>query len=81
MCLRNVNVNFWLRIYTTEFYQPFHVFADAINDRNPRVIDEARARKLASDLKRCTYFETCATYGLNVETVFQEGKYCCSMIL
>lgn len=38
------------------------------------MIDDARARKLASDLKRCSYYETCATYGLNVERVFQDGK-------
>lgn len=49
--------------------------ADAISSTNPRVIDDARARKLSSDLKRCTYYETCATYGLNVERVFQDGKY------
>lgn len=48
---------------------------DAISDRNPRVIDDARARKLASDLKRCSYYETCATYGLNVECVFQDGTF------
>lgn len=47
---------------------------DAISSTNPRVIDDARARKLSSDLKRCTYYETCATYGLNVERVFQDGK-------
>ena len=47
--------------------------ADAISSTNPRVIDDARARKLSSDLKRCTYYETCATYGLNVERVFQDG--------
>ncbi|EPY86112.1 hypothetical protein CB1_000327002 [Camelus ferus] len=46
---------------------------DAISSTNPRVIDDARARKLSSDLKRCTYYETCATYGLNVERVFQDG--------
>lgn len=46
---------------------------DAISERNPRVIDDARARKLASDLKRCSYYETCATYGLNVERVFQDA--------
>ncbi|XP_071603190.1 arf-GAP with GTPase, ANK repeat and PH domain-containing protein 1 isoform X5 [Heliangelus exortis] len=45
---------------------------DAINSSNPRVIDDARARKLSNDLKRCTYYETCATYGLNVERVFQD---------
>ncbi|XP_070496950.1 centaurin-gamma-1A isoform X2 [Chironomus tepperi] len=46
---------------------------DAISERCPRVIDDSRARKLANDLKRCSYFETCATYGLNVERVFQEA--------
>lgn len=51
----------------------FHSVADAISDHNPRIIDEIRARKLASDLKRCAYYETCATYGLNVECVFQEA--------
>ncbi|XP_078254056.1 arf-GAP with GTPase, ANK repeat and PH domain-containing protein 3-like isoform X4 [Rhinoraja longicauda] len=45
---------------------------DAISATNPRVIDDARARKLSNDLKRCTYYETCATYGLNVERVFQD---------
>uniref|UniRef100_A0A4W3IVU8 ArfGAP with GTPase domain, ankyrin repeat and PH domain 3 n=1 Tax=Callorhinchus milii TaxID=7868 RepID=A0A4W3IVU8_CALMI len=45
---------------------------DAINATNPRVIDDSRARKLSNDLKRCTYYETCATYGLNVERVFQD---------
>jgi Arf-GAP/GTPase/ANK repeat/PH domain-containing protein 1/3 len=48
---------------------------DAISENNPRVIDDSRARKLASDLKRCSYYETCATYGLNVERVFQDGEY------
>ncbi|XP_006636367.1 arf-GAP with GTPase, ANK repeat and PH domain-containing protein 1 isoform X8 [Lepisosteus oculatus] len=45
---------------------------DAISSANPRVIDDARARKLSTDLKRCTYYETCATYGLNIERVFQD---------
>ncbi|XP_039224416.1 arf-GAP with GTPase, ANK repeat and PH domain-containing protein 1-like, partial [Crotalus tigris] len=45
---------------------------DAINSNNPRVIDDSRARKLSNDLKRCVYYETCATYGLNVERVFQD---------
>ncbi|XP_073433686.1 arf-GAP with GTPase, ANK repeat and PH domain-containing protein 1 isoform X4 [Dendrobates tinctorius] len=45
---------------------------DAISGSNPRVIDDSRARKLSNDLKRCTYYETCATYGLNVERVFQD---------
>uniref|UniRef100_A0A670XXQ0 ArfGAP with GTPase domain, ankyrin repeat and PH domain 1 n=1 Tax=Pseudonaja textilis TaxID=8673 RepID=A0A670XXQ0_PSETE len=45
---------------------------DAISSNNPRVIDDTRARKLSNDLKRCIYYETCATYGLNVERVFQD---------
>ncbi|XP_048088104.1 arf-GAP with GTPase, ANK repeat and PH domain-containing protein 1-like [Alosa alosa] len=45
---------------------------DAISSANPRVIEDTRARKLSNDLKRCTYHETCATYGLNVERVFQD---------
>lgn len=49
--------------------------ADAISATNPRVIDDSRARKLSNDLKRCTYYETCATYGLNVERVFQDGNW------
>uniref|UniRef100_A0A5S6NXZ5 Arf-GAP with GTPase, ANK repeat and PH domain-containing protein 1 n=1 Tax=Xenopus tropicalis TaxID=8364 RepID=A0A5S6NXZ5_XENTR len=60
---------------------PFHIpiflrliclLTDAISCSNPRVIDDSRARKLSNDLKRCTYYETCATYGLNVERVFQD---------
>lgn len=47
---------------------------DAISATNPRVIDDARARKLSNDLKRSTYYETCSTYGLNVERVFQDGE-------
>lgn len=59
---------------------------DGISENNPRVIDDGRARKLASDLKRCSYYETCATYGLNVERVFHDGKLkplklmCCEYI-
>uniref|UniRef100_H3CDB9 ArfGAP with GTPase domain, ankyrin repeat and PH domain 1 n=1 Tax=Tetraodon nigroviridis TaxID=99883 RepID=H3CDB9_TETNG len=45
---------------------------DAITSANPRVIEDSRARKLSNELKRCTYYETCATYGLNVERVFQD---------
>lgn len=49
------------------------IIPDAITSANPRVIEDSRARKLSNDLKRCTYYETCATYGLNVERVFQDG--------
>lgn len=49
---------------------------DAISERSPRIIDDSRARKLAADLsRRCGYYETCATYGLNVERVFHDGKH------
>lgn len=58
------------------FFPPPAVVVDAISSSNPRVIDDARARKLSNDLKRCTYYETCATYGLNVERVFQDGNDC-----
>uniref|UniRef100_A0AAY4D878 Small monomeric GTPase n=1 Tax=Denticeps clupeoides TaxID=299321 RepID=A0AAY4D878_9TELE len=45
---------------------------DKISSTNPRVIEDARARQLCSDVRRCSYFETCATYGLNVNRVFTE---------
>uniref|UniRef100_A0A674N346 ArfGAP with GTPase domain, ankyrin repeat and PH domain 2 n=1 Tax=Takifugu rubripes TaxID=31033 RepID=A0A674N346_TAKRU len=44
-----------------------------ISSTNPRVIDDARARQLCSDVRRCTYYETCATYGLNVNRVFNDA--------
>lgn len=47
---------------------------DAISESSPRVVDDNRARKLSNELRRCSYYETCATYGLNVERVFQDGK-------
>lgn len=49
------------------------LFLDKISSTNPRVIDDARARQLCSDVRRCTYYETCATYGLNVNRVFNDG--------
>ncbi|XP_067385608.1 arf-GAP with GTPase, ANK repeat and PH domain-containing protein 2 isoform X2 [Emydura macquarii macquarii] len=45
---------------------------DKISSTNPRVIDDPRARALCGDMKRCLYYETCATYGLNVDRVFSE---------
>ena len=54
--------------------QALSLLADSISENHPRVIDDVRARKLASDLKKCAYYETCATYGLNVERVFQDGE-------
>lgn len=46
---------------------------DKISSSNPRVIEDARAQALCGDMKRCLYYETCATYGLNVDRVFTEG--------
>ncbi|KAI1892297.1 hypothetical protein AGOR_G00131890 [Albula goreensis] len=46
---------------------------DKISNTNPRVIEDARARQLCTDVRRCSYYETCATYGLNVERVFAEA--------
>ena len=65
--LRHENIHYYIGIN--------FLILDAISENQPRVIDDARARKLASDLKRCSYYETCATYGLNVERVFQDGKF------
>ncbi|XP_075447700.1 arf-GAP with GTPase, ANK repeat and PH domain-containing protein 2 isoform X3 [Ascaphus truei] len=45
---------------------------DKINSNNKRVIEDVRARTLCNDMKRCMYYETCATYGLNVDRVFNE---------
>ncbi|KAG7307998.1 hypothetical protein JYU34_006627 [Plutella xylostella] len=46
---------------------------DSISESSPRVVDDNRARKLSNELRRCSYYETCATYGLNVERVFQDA--------
>ncbi|XP_075055438.1 arf-GAP with GTPase, ANK repeat and PH domain-containing protein 2 isoform X2 [Mixophyes fleayi] len=45
---------------------------DKISSNNQRVIEDVRARGLCNDMKRCMYYETCATYGLNVDRVFNE---------
>lgn len=55
------------------FLPPFR-FSDRISASSPRVVGDARARALCADMKRCSYYETCATYGLNVDRVFQEGE-------
>lgn len=46
---------------------------DKISSTNVRVIEDKRVQQLCSDVRRCTYYETCATYGLNVDRVFTEG--------
>lgn len=64
-------------VYRGELFVAFVIcaffFLDKISSTNPRVIDDARARQLCSDVRRCTYYETCATYGLNVNRVFTDG--------
>ncbi|KAG9269026.1 arf-GAP with GTPase, ANK repeat and PH domain-containing protein 1-like isoform X2 [Astyanax mexicanus] len=45
---------------------------DKISSTNVRVIEDKRVQQLCADMKRCTYYETCATYGLNVDRVFTE---------
>ncbi|KAJ8016995.1 hypothetical protein DPEC_G00013170 [Dallia pectoralis] len=46
---------------------------DKITNSNPRVIEDQRARQLCVDVRHCVFYETCATYGLNVDRVFQEA--------
>ncbi|KAL2104238.1 hypothetical protein ACEWY4_001106 [Coilia grayii] len=46
---------------------------DKISNAHPRVIEDNRARQLSVDVKRSVYYETCATYGLNVDRVFTEA--------
>ncbi|XP_071656119.1 arf-GAP with GTPase, ANK repeat and PH domain-containing protein 2 isoform X2 [Patagioenas fasciata] len=45
---------------------------DKISSSSPRVVEDARAQALCGDMRRCLYYETCATYGLNVDRVFTE---------
>ncbi|KAK2510726.1 hypothetical protein Q9233_017480 [Columba guinea] len=45
---------------------------DKISASSPRVVEDARAQALCGDMRRCLYYETCATYGLNVDQVFTE---------
>ncbi|NXD58755.1 AGAP2 protein, partial [Corvus moneduloides] len=40
---------------------------DKISSSSPRAVEDARARALCGDMRRCLYYETCATYGLNVD--------------
>uniref|UniRef100_A0A4W5R5L9 ArfGAP with GTPase domain, ankyrin repeat and PH domain 2 n=1 Tax=Hucho hucho TaxID=62062 RepID=A0A4W5R5L9_9TELE len=46
---------------------------DKISSTNPRVIENMRARQLCVDVRHCVFYETCATYGLNIDRVFQEA--------
>uniref|UniRef100_A0A3B5PU02 ArfGAP with GTPase domain, ankyrin repeat and PH domain 2 n=1 Tax=Xiphophorus maculatus TaxID=8083 RepID=A0A3B5PU02_XIPMA len=46
---------------------------DKISSTNPRVIEDQRARQLCIDVKHSLFYETCATYGFNVDRVFSEA--------
>uniref|UniRef100_A0A3B3ZA84 Uncharacterized protein n=1 Tax=Periophthalmus magnuspinnatus TaxID=409849 RepID=A0A3B3ZA84_9GOBI len=46
---------------------------DKISSSNPRVIEDQRARQLCIDVRHSLFYETCATYGFNVERVFAEA--------
>ena len=46
---------------------------DTLNETNPRVIDEQEGRQMAKNIPRCSYYETCSTYGLNVERLFKDA--------
>ena len=44
---------------------------DGIRASRPRAVDSERAERLAQQLHPgCSYFETCAAYGFNVDSVF-----------
>lgn len=47
---------------------------DKISGSNPRVIEDQRARQLCIDVRHSLFYETCATYGFNVDRVFSEGQ-------
>lgn len=47
---------------------------DKISSTNPRVIEDQRARQLCIDVRHSLFYETCATYGFNVDRVFAEGE-------
>uniref|UniRef100_A0A8C6Q4E2 ArfGAP with GTPase domain, ankyrin repeat and PH domain 2 n=1 Tax=Nothobranchius furzeri TaxID=105023 RepID=A0A8C6Q4E2_NOTFU len=46
---------------------------DKISNTNPRVIEDQRARQLCIDVRHSLFYETCATYGFNVDRVFSEA--------
>ncbi|XP_029291553.1 arf-GAP with GTPase, ANK repeat and PH domain-containing protein 2 isoform X3 [Cottoperca gobio] len=46
---------------------------DKISSTNPRVIENQRARQLCIDVRHSLFYETCATYGFNVDRVFSEA--------
>lgn len=51
------------------------ICSDKISSTNPRVIEDQRARQLCIDVRHSLFYETCATYGFNVDRVFSEGEF------
>ncbi|KAM6976966.1 arf-GAP with GTPase, ANK repeat and PH domain-containing protein 2 [Aplochiton taeniatus] len=47
---------------------------DKISSTNPRVIEDLRVRQLCVDVRHAIFYETCATYGFNVDRVFNEAS-------
>lgn len=47
---------------------------DKISSTNPRVIEDLRVRQLCVDVRHAVFYETCATYGFNVDRVFTEAS-------
>ncbi|CAI5444038.1 unnamed protein product [Caenorhabditis angaria] len=51
---------------------------DNLSEKKGRIISEEEGRHMASQMKRCAYYETSSTYGTNVERVFKDA--CCKII-
>ncbi|VEL44445.1 unnamed protein product [Protopolystoma xenopodis] len=75
----NVVYEYFSRLSTYRTLSDIPIFLVGTQDSNcescPRIVDDIQARRLANELGRCPYYETCATYGLNVERVFQDGNF------
>lgn len=70
---------FELKIFYWVIYVTVFLSADKISSTNVRVIEDKRVQQLCIDIRRCTYYETCATYGLNVDRVFTESEFLLKM--
>jgi len=58
---------------------------DTISEKSPRSIDDFHIRRMVADLHNCTFHETCAMYGLNIDRVFLDGgtfflMRCCCVV-
>lgn len=48
---------------------------DGVTDTTPRLIVEAKGRKMAQELKGCCYTEVKAQFAYNVEALFNAGGW------